>query len=111
MRDSPQLQPPINDDRTCRDCPKEDNCRNVWAAPRRGPFGPVGLVAASGLAFLLPLTVAVIAGAGARIYAAASERSTILQVTAVILGLLVGALIARLIVPLIRNERPPDNTG
>jgi hypothetical protein len=91
-------------DKVCSGCPDADQCRQVWAAPRRGPLTPAGITLASASAFLLPLLCAILIGVAAGAYGAGSEYAAAWQIGGVIAGLMVGVLAARLFMPLIRKH-------
>ncbi len=92
-----QLENPV-----CVGCPDSDQCRKVWSAPNRGPFTAVGLSLSSIVVFLLPLAGAIFVGGLMR--AMSEEPSTVLEILAAVVGLVMGIGLARLIMPLIRKR-------
>lgn len=92
------------DNTYCDGCSDADNCRKAWSAPRRGPFSAAGLSLGSALVFLLPLVTAIIAAAVYHYLKAPSEKFSLGQVLAAAAGLLIGACLARLLLPSIRKH-------
>lgn len=95
-----------SDQRPCPGCPQAHECRSAWGAEpvRPGPFSPVGLSLAGAVVFLLPLVLAIVAGAIARQYSSAAAAFSIWQIIAVLTGMFAGILIARLVMPLITKR-------
>jgi len=102
------------DDPACAGCPHSDPCRQVWSMPHTGPLTSGGLLISSILVFLLPLVFAIIAGGLYQSYAADSDSLPWLVFLAAFGGLLVGAFIAWLTMPLIKKyfyKEGEDTTG
>ncbi len=87
-------------DHACLSCPNTDKCREVWAESNRGPLTSRGLAVCSAVAFLLPLTTAIIAGTATRA-AGFSENAVILLSAA---GLAVGGVMAALLVFILKKR-------
>jgi len=108
----PVLEAPENP--ACSGCPQSDPCRQVWSMPNTGPLTSGGLLISSILVFLLPLVCAIIAGGLFQIYRPDSNDSGWLVFLTAFAGLIVGAFIAWLTMPLIKKhfyepEIPRDN--
>lgn len=86
----------------CVGCPQEHTCRDVWAKGNEGPFTPGGLVLASVVVFLLPLVTAVAGGVLVKKWAPQAGAAWLLAGAAG--GLIMGAFLARLIMPLLRKH-------
>ncbi|MBN2375232.1 MAG: SoxR reducing system RseC family protein [Sedimentisphaerales bacterium] len=86
----------------CAGCPDSDQCRKVWSASNRGPFTAVGLSLSSMVVFLLPLAGAIFAGGLMRTIL--EKPSTFWEIVAAVAGLVVGIVLARMIMPLIRKR-------
>ena len=99
-------QPRLADSqRLCVGCSASDKCPNVWSAPRRGPFNPIGLSLASALVFLLPLVAGTIGVVLARPDdSAVGAGVTFWEVAAALGGLGVGSAAAWLTLPIIRRR-------
>lgn len=98
----------------CAGCPQSDPCRQVWSMPNTGPLTSGGLLISSILVFLLPIVCAIIAGGVYQTYRSESNDSPWLVLLAAFVGLIVGAFIAWLTMPLIKKhfyepEIPRDN--
>ena len=91
-------------DQHCTGCPQKHLCRKVWAMPNRGPLSPAGLSLGSVLVFLLPLLTAIITGAVVHHLIAGTESFSPWEIVAAAAGLVLGAFIAWLIMPLIRKR-------
>jgi len=88
----------------CVGCPDEDKCRRVWSQPHKGPLNAAGLVISSGLAFLLPLLTAIMAGAVVHSFKDATNHVLAWEIGAALAGLLVGAMAAWSLMPLLRKR-------
>jgi len=88
----------------CKGCPQGDECRKVWSAVNRGPFTPTGLSLSSALVFLLPIATAISAGAVVRELTKGANYTTMAQALAAGGGLIVGALAAWLLMPVIKKR-------
>jgi len=99
------LSAPDKDDNVCGSCPHVDKCREVWSKPNQGPFSPAGLSLCSAAGFLLPIITAIIAGAVAHSYFSTGRKTSFWEPLAVGLGLIAGAALAWLIVPLIKKNK------
>ena len=100
----------MNEEPVCSGCPDSDKCRQVWSMPNRGPFTSGGLLLSSILAFLLPILTAIIAGAVAHWARPAVSESPWWVIVAALVGLFVGVIIARLLMPLIKKYfSKPEN--
>jgi len=98
------IAPGAEEPRACSSCPSSDRCREVWSISRRGPYTPVGLVLASILVFLLPLLTAITAGALVPGYFPDGDSRSWIQIFAAAGGLLVGAFLAWLLMPLLKKH-------
>ena len=108
----PALEPSENS--ACADCPHSDPCRQVWSMPNTGPLTSGGLLISSILVFLLPIVCAIISGGLYQSYKTETDGSPWLILLVAFGGLLVGAFIAWLTMPLIKKyfyepETPCDN--
>ena len=92
------------DDSSCGGCPQKDQCREVWSLENHGPLNSTGLILASVMVFLLPLTTAILAGALAQHWLAESNPFSAWLLAAAAVGLFVGGLIAWLAMPFIRKR-------
>jgi len=92
------------DQRNCKGCFQADRCREVWSESPKGTLNPVGLSLAAMLAFLLPLTAAIVAGVAGHIYFAQQEKTKLWEIAAATAGLLIGALLAWLLMPSLRKH-------
>jgi len=88
----------------CKGCPHGDECRKVWSATHRGPFTPTGLTLGSALVFLLPIATAITTGAVARTLTKGANHTTMVQALAAGGGLVFGAFIAWLLMPVIKKR-------
>lgn len=93
------------DKQECSTCPHSDRCRDVWSKENAGPLTPVGLVVSSAVAFLLPLLVAIVAGAVAKACGLGLEWIFLL----VLAGLVAGGVIAATILKIIKNRFNRDS--
>ena len=100
---------PDKDDNICGSCPQVDKCREVWSKPNQGPFSPAGLSLCSAAGFLLPIMTAIIAGAIAHSYFSTGNKTSLWELVAAGLGLITGAAVAWLIVPIIKKRFPANN--
>ena len=93
----------------CSSCPNTDKCREVWAEENNGPLTPGGLAICSGVAFLLPLAIAIMSGAGGRAYGLSENKIILISVG----GLIGGGVIAAAIVTLLKKRfgRPSCPVG
>ena len=88
----------------CPGCPHNDACRQVWGIERRGSLTPIGLSLASIMVFLFPIITAILAGALIGSYTTDAEYPILWQAIGGVAGLIVGVILARLIMPLIRKR-------
>ena len=88
----------------CKGCPQGDECRKVWSAANRGPFTPTGLSLSSALVFLLPIATAIAAAAIAKAFLKEDTYATIIQFVAAGGGFVLGALVACLLMPLLKKR-------
>jgi len=88
----------------CEGCPQGDECRKVWSAAYRGPFSPTGLSLSSALVFLLPIATAIAAGALVRELTKGANYTTMAQALAAAGGFVLGALVAWLLMPLLKKR-------
>ena len=88
----------------CDGCGQKHLCREVWAEPNRGPLSAAGVLVGSMLVFLLPILAAIIAAAVAGNYTDAGTEFSVGQVIAAVCGLVAGAFIAWLLMPLVRKR-------
>lgn len=91
-------------DTDCPGCSHNDACRQVWGISRRGSLTPIGLSLASIMVFLFPIITAISAGALAGSYTTDAEYPILWQTVGGAAGFIVGVLLARLIMPLIRKR-------
>lgn len=92
----------------CTGCPEAHKCRAAWSAPHQGPFSAVGLSLGSVLAFLLPITTAIIAAAS--VHAHQTDPPSVLwDIIAAAFGMFLGAAIAMLVMPLIKKHFPKQS--
>ena len=92
----------------CTDCPEAHKCRSAWSAPHQGPFSAVGLSLGSALAFLLPIATAIIAGVWAHAHQG-DPPSVLWDIAAAAFGMLAGAAIALLAMPVIKKHFPSQS--
>ena len=98
---------PINgskDEPVCSGCPQADKCRQVWSMPNQGPFTSAGLTLSSILVFLLPIFIAIIAAAITHAFIPPQANTTRWEIAAAVLGLIVGAVLALMMLPLIKKH-------
>ena len=91
------------DDPVCAGCPHSDPCREVWSMPNQGPLTSGGLLISSILVFLLPIVCAIISGGLYQSYQSESEGSGWVVFVVSFGGLVVGAFMAWLTMPLIKR--------
>jgi len=101
---------PAAPDVECHGCPSQDACRQVWGIERRGSLTPIGLSLASIMVFLFPIITAISAGAMAGSYTTNAKYPILWQGISGITGFIVGVLLARLIMPLIRKRFDEHNS-
>lgn len=94
----------------CGGCPDVDGCRSAWSAPHQGPFSPAGLSLGSAVAFLLPIISAIMVGA--LVHSHKDDSGSILwDIAGAVVGLLIGAALALLVMPLIKKHLPNRPTN
>ncbi len=91
------------DNPACAGCPQADPCRQVWSMPNQGPLTSGGLLISSILVFLLPIVCAIIAGGIYQTFRPESKESSWVVFLVALGGLIVGAFIAWLTMPLIKK--------
>ena len=94
----------------CHGCPSEDACRQVWGIERRGSLTPIGLSLASIMVFIFPIITAILAGALIGGYTAEAKYPILWEGVGGIAGFIVGVLLAKLIMPLIRKRFDEHNS-
>ena len=99
-----EIERPAESEKVCKGCPQGDECRKVWSAIHQGPFTPTGLTLVSALVFLLPIATAITTGAVARTLTKDSNHTTMIQALAAGGGLVFGAFIAWLLMPVIKKR-------
>ena len=87
----------------CEGCGQKHLCREVWAEPNRGPLSSAGVLVGSMLVFLLPILTAIVAAALVGNNTANKEFSSG-QAMAAVGGLIAGAIVAWLLMPLVRKH-------
>ncbi len=87
----------------CHGCPNDDKCRLVWSEENKGPLSPAGLALASVAAFLMPLSLAIVAGA---ILPTDVQAYKILGCLG---GLIIGILLAWPTVAILKKKFPSQN--
>ncbi|MCP4713158.1 MAG: SoxR reducing system RseC family protein [Planctomycetes bacterium] len=103
------LETPENPE--CSGCPQSDACREVWSMPNQGPLTSGGLLLSSILVFLLPIVCAIISGGLYQSSKAESDSSPWLVLLVAFGGLVVGAFIAWLTMPLIKKYFYEETAG
>jgi hypothetical protein len=91
------------DEPVCNGCPEADKCRQVWSMPNQGPFTSAGLSLAGILVFLLPIFTAIVAGALVHAFVRPNSKTHRWEIAAAAAGLIAGAFLARLLLPLIKK--------
>jgi len=104
MKTPAEKNEPVHPDIECQGCPSRDACRQVWGISRRGSLTPISLSLASIMVFLFPIITAISAGTLAGSYTTDAEYPILWQVVGGAAGFIVGVLLARLIMPLIRKR-------
>ena len=94
---------PAPDEPVCSGCPEADKCRQVWSMPNQGSFTSAGLTLSSILVFLLPIITAIIAAALTHTFFPPQANSTRWEIAAALVGLIVGAGLALILLPLIKK--------
>ena len=110
MKTSVEKSYPVPPDIECHGCPSQDACRQVWGIERRGSLTPIGLSLASIMVFLFPIITAILAGVLAGSYTTNAEYPILWQGIGGVTGFIVGVLLARLIMPLIRKRFDEHNS-
>ncbi len=72
--------------------------------PNQGPFTAAGLTLSSILVFLLPIITAIIAAAVTHEFIPPQANTTRWEIAAVVVGLIIGAVLARMLLPLIKKH-------
>lgn len=90
--------------RACSGCPNAHQCRDVWGRENCGPLAGAWLLLGSVIAFLLPLVIAIVAGA--IVHATVEQDATlpIWDILAAGCGLVVGGVLGWVVMPAIRKR-------
>ena len=99
-----KIPPTSNEQPVCSGCPETDKCRQVWSMPNQGPFTAAGLTLSSILVFLLPILTAIIAAAVTHAFIPPQAETTRWEIAAAVGGLIVGAVLALMLLPLIKKH-------